>query len=749
MSQKLFLIIFFLKVIFLNGQSLPKIPHISKDSTQVEITAVLDSLNVILRSELYKNNFINVLKYSETAVEITQKLKIKDRELKFRRYIGTAFAKMNDSIRAKKVFLSVLEEAKKLKDSNALANSMLDLGNLYNQQEKKEVALSFYNLALPLVKKQKDLHSLFVLHFNLSELYLDRKEVKKSKIHVDQMTSLVDTVSVRVPFLKSAQSLGVGRFLLLTEQPIEAIDYLKKTVAIAEAENFMDGILNGYKYYIEALAAQKQYEELYTIQKKFDKYRDEKIEIEKEAAIKALTAKMNLDQYKQELKAKELENKLNEQKVYRSRIFSYIFIAASIVLSAFVVFLLVSFKKRKKLLYDLKKKNKQYLIAKEKSEELSEAKSKFFSTISHELRTPLYGIIGISSLLIEDVKSAEHKEDVRSLKFSADYLLSLINDLLQLNKLDATKSNELEIQLFKPTILITNIISSFEFMKTQNNNTFKIHIDDSIPKMIKGDHLKLSQILMNLLGNACKFTENGIITIEVTNKKINNSYIDLGFRISDTGIGISEEKQKTIFDEFTQDTNKTNFEGTGLGLAIVKKLIDVQKGEISLQSTLGSGTEFNFLIKYLIPEIQEQQKFPVQYQEVSLENKHILIVDDNRINQIVTRKILERSKYKCTVMDNGEKAVRIVEKEAFDLILMDINMPVMNGVEATKIIRKFNTHTPIIALTAIDAEELKEEILSAGLTDIIIKPYDVMMFLEVLRQNLIKGQKDTLESIQK
>lgn len=740
MNPRLLLFAFVLWSSYLSAQTPEALPEISQDSTTAEITALLDNIQDRMQKEFYKNNYVIILDYGEKALDLTKKINDRNRELLFSRYIGSTLVKMNDTIRAKKVFLKNLQMAEAIGDSINITNSITDLGNLYNQQGDKDKALIYYGQAIPIITKQNNLRSLFILHFNTSEIYLDRKDQANAMIHIDELTKLVANNNLPV-MLKAAYQLAKGRLYLLQNKPNDAIAIFKESIRQAEEASFVDGVMDSYKYYMEALIIKKDYEQLHLVREKFDVLRDEKFEIEKATAIESVTSKMNVDQYKQELKAKNLENELNRQNAERSKIFLYIVIGASSILTIFLIILLISFRKRKELVSILKEKNNQYLIAKRKTEELSKVKSKFLSTISHELRTPLYGIIGISSILMEDIQLKKHSEDINSLKFSADYLLALINDLLQLNKLDATKDKKLESHPFQPRVLISNIVSSFEFMRSQNNNHFDIIIDNDIPTFINGDRVKLSQILMNLIGNACKFTEEGTITIEVNHKPIGGSHVNLSFRISDTGIGISEEKQKTIFDEFIQDSNKTNFEGTGLGLAIVKKLLDLHKADIVLESS-PEGTTFKFSIEYAISTLEDHTTIESEDKiDKAIAGSHILVVDDNRINQLVTQKILERNGYECTIVENGKKAVDIVKKEVFDLILMDINMPVMNGLDATSLIRKANITTPIIALTAIDLEKIKRNIYSIGINDVVIKPYDVNVFLETLKRNFVKTIK--------
>jgi len=377
------------------------------------------------------------------------------------------------------------------------------------------------------------------------------------------------------------------------------------------------------------------------------------------------------------------------------------------------------------------------LHAKEESDKLAKAKAKFFSTVSHELRTPLYGVIGLSTILMENKELKKHEKDLKSLKFSADYLLALINDVLQMNKIDSENLTD-ESTSFDLRELIGTIVSSFEYIKLQHSNKIEVTIDEKIPHLLKGSSVRLSQILMNLIGNACKFTENGTITITA---EINNHGYDsvlVQFTVKDTGLGIAKNKLDSIFNEFAQiESTNTNYQGTGLGLPIVKKLLENANSKIHVASEPGKGSTFTFNLLFdVLHTLGNETMIAPKIDTASLHGKRILIVEDNRINQTVTMKILEKEGVTCEVVDNGVKAVESVKKKAFDLVLMDINMPIMNGIEATRDIRKFNTTLPIIALTAVEIEEIRYRIFDCGMNDIVVKPYDVTKFRQTIAKNL-------------
>lgn len=386
----------------------------------------------------------------------------------------------------------------------------------------------------------------------------------------------------------------------------------------------------------------------------------------------------------------------------------------------------------------LKEKNMELQLAKEKAEKASKARAEFLSTVSHELRTPLNAINGITHLLIEDNPKQTQLHYLNSLKFSGNYLLTFINEILEINRIDSSNI-EIEYIDFNLKQLLADIQNSMSEIASKNNNEFILDIDQNIPEILLGDPTKLSQIFINLINNALKFTKNGKVTVVAKLVEQGNDFSRINFAINDTGIGIPEEKQETIFDSFSQGSIEINrkYGGTGLGLTIVKKLVDLLGGEIGLKSEVGVGTSFAFELNLLNGSNELKPELPKFYSEDVLNGKHILVVEDNKINQMVTKKMLENKGMKCKIIDNGEQAIEVIKNEnAFDLVLMDVHLPGINGTIATQNIREFNTTIPIIALTAISLNENREMLMSFGMTDVITKPFEPENFYRVIALNL-------------
>ena len=261
-----------------------------------------------------------------------------------------------------------------------------------------------------------------------------------------------------------------------------------------------------------------------------------------------------------------------------------------------------------------------------------------------------------------------------------------------------------------------------------------------------GDPLKLSQVLINLIGNSVKFTQNGEVVIRVSKLDQNSSKVKLHFEVEDNGVGISKKKQKSIFETFSQASLQINrkFGGTGLGLSIVKNLLELMGSKIHLESQLGKGSKFWFNINFNVSEeFQEENTLPNTAFEVdyaALVNKQVLVVEDNKINQMITKKILEKNKMLCDVADNGMDAIKMTQEKNFDVILMDIHMPGISGIEATQKIREFDKDLPIIALTAVTIDENLDDFYRAGFNEIIPKPFKTEEFFEKIFKTL-QGRK--------
>ena len=377
--------------------------------------------------------------------------------------------------------------------------------------------------------------------------------------------------------------------------------------------------------------------------------------------------------------------------------------------------------------------------AKEFAEKAMQAKSDFLSVMSHEIRTPLNAIIGTILLLQYQDPLPSQKEFLRVLEISSENLLSLVNDVLDFSKLEEGKitftERDIELLHFLKNIKMANRIRAEE-----KGNNIKIMYDDDIPDFVRGDDVRLGQILNNLVSNALKFTQNGTITIQVTLKENNPEDVVIYFAVIDTGIGIAKEKQQLVFERFTQaNTNITReFGGSGLGLTIIRKLLQLQNSDIYLESEQGKGSKFYFTLKFKKSGSNVVREEKIQtFDKQDLKGINVLLVEDVVFNIMVADGMLNNWNAKVDVAENGSIAIDKMRKNKYDIVLMDIQMPVMDGYTATAEIRKFDTITPIIALTASISIDIQEKASDVGMNGFVTKPFNPNDLYSALYKNTI------------
>lgn len=428
-------------------------------------------------------------------------------------------------------------------------------------------------------------------------------------------------------------------------------------------------------------------------------------------------------------------------------------ILISTILYLLIISISVSLYKRT---YDMDRENlikksialeesKEYLSeTKQQAEEATKAKSRFLANMSHEIRTPLNGIIGTIDLLQHTTLNSEQEELMLSLKSSSTHLLEIVNDVLDISKIEADK-----LELFEGPCNLENIIqqvtaiSSPRLIALKKNITLSAAVQPGVESEIIADEGRIKQILINLLGNAIKFTETGSIKLEVNANMIDESLQELHFAVSDTGIGISEENIQSLFIPFSQidSTATRKHSGTGLGLSICRKIIEEMGGRIWVESELGRGSTFKFIIPVqinLVRKSQQQQQRNAAGAISGSEIKplKILVAEDNNMNQLLATKMFKKIGYIIEIANNGREAVDMTAKYNYDLVFMDIHMPEMDGIEATE--RILNSERPkvpiIIAMTANAVKEAEAEYLQLGMKDIITKPFTIEQLKKTLEK---------------
>ncbi|MBC7642171.1 MAG: response regulator [Flavobacterium sp.] len=672
-----------------------------------------------------------------------------------------------------KIAKKALEYSYKINDNTCIANAYNELAGNYEQLSENDRALEYYIYALSYAKKANNLTVQDYIYNNSANIYFFVK--KQYQLGIENYNRAIECSTKNKDFKQIAftkSNLAWAYFTINdTKNGFECLDYINKnkvyfedsysksnlemlnamgygakgdeknanifflkSIATAKQSYSELDLLSIYEEYADYLFKIKNYEKAFFYHKTLDGLKDKTYNNKLIINAQLISKKIDLEIYKNEFKRSELENKAQKIIISKTKIINVLFGILLFFLGCFLVFI---FKNNKVKLQNnnlLVSKNRELEIANIKAVESSNLKSQFVSTISHELRTPLYGVIGITNMLIDEHKELVGSEHLKSLKFSANYLLSLVNDILHINKIEENKII-LDKQIFDINEELLLIKNSLIFLSKNNNNEVKINIDESIPKLILGDKMRLNQILINLISNALKFTKNGLVKVHITLEKLENNTCYLNFTIADNGVGIAKENQDKIFEKFVQVGQKNeDYQGTGLGLSIVQKLINLFESEIFIESELAVGTTFSFTLPFEI-ENYIQKDISIITNEFSTNTLKILVVDDNRINQIVTKKIIEKNNLVCVIADNGFTAIELLRKERFDMILMDINMPDITGYETTRIIRNSGNKIPIIALTAYSKDEVSNKVFESGMNDILIKPFQTNDLLLIIVNN--------------
>ncbi|WP_179005179.1 tetratricopeptide repeat-containing hybrid sensor histidine kinase/response regulator [Winogradskyella forsetii] len=691
-----------------------------------------------------RGNYYNALDNFDKALQVAVKIDDKSSQGKIHTKIAKVQFLVGEEDQANISLTKAIQLQRKNDDYANLAITYNIKGVIHSTKEEYENALGYFKSANNLFEQEDLEEYTSEVSLNKAKVYIAQKSYDEAKAQLEK-TIIVAKKYDQKRRLSSAL-IESGKVYSAMDNPAMALSQTEEGLSIAQTNNLLENVNEAFVTLSDIHEQKGDYKRSFDYIKKHIHLSDSILNIKRENLTQGISGQ-SINKYKD---AENAQLKAQIDEVTAESAFTRITTILSIALITILSLLTLSLYKNNNIRLNtntmLHKKNDELIVAKEKAELASKTKANFLSTVTHELRTPLYAVTGLTNMLLDEEPKEHQIPHLKSLKFSGDYLLTFINDILQINKIEANKV-ELDPENFNLKNKLENVISALS--NSAKDQDTKIHFDyeNGLPETFVGDQLKISQILINLLGNAIKFTKDGDIWVRAYKIDVKDNTYNLRFEIEDNGIGITKEKQDQMFDSFSQGSVQINrkYGGTGLGLSIVKGLIQILNGKIYLKSELGKGSTFFFEIpleydKDAQKPVLEEVKKVNKMESLDLSNVKILIVEDNKINQMITKKILNKMDLYCDVVDNGEAAVEQVKEVAYDVVLMDIHMPGISGLEATKIIRTFDKELTIFALTAVTLEDKMHEFGEAGFDDIISKPFKQEDFEDKLHAAL-SGEK--------
>ncbi len=700
-------------------------------SIEVESQSSEALANVVLGiAHQVKADFYSTLKYYLEALRIYEELGWEDLVIQTKSRCANVYQDTEEYEKALKIRMENLQV---MEQDLYYGYEFGNIGKIHEDIENYDTAAYYYHKALDVFSSLEDDRAPAGKGVALKDLagvfyYLEQPD---SLIYY--MNEAVDLLSENRLDTELAQA-----YLILAKtyrnklgDYEKAYEYTKSANDLAETINAAHVVMRSYEEFSNLFEQSGDYKESLDNYKKYIALQDSILGQEKLNDIALLEAKDN------EIRALNENNLLKQKQLAAQARFQnfLLFGIGSIVILLLFLYrnYLINRKQNRELLQkneEIEIKNEVILKERDNAQRASAIKSQFLTTMSHEIRTPLNAVIGYSHLLLNEKPRDDQAEHLRALSFSGEHLLMLVNDILDFSKFEAGKI-EFENVSFNIHEMVEAIKHVLDLKAKEKGISLDVRIDEDVPEELIGDPTRLAQILNNLLGNGVKFTHEGQVELEIAVEQVKQQQQVLRFTITDTGIGIPEEKQQEIFKSFEQVSVaiSTKYGGTGLGLAITKKLVETMGGSINVQSEVGVGSTFSFVMPFKVerPEPKPEPK-KSQGELHTLRGVKLLVAEDNIMNEMLILQFLNTWEVETDMARNGLEAVEQVQKKDYDLVLMDLQMPEMDGLEASRTIRgladvKFH-ELPIIALTASTMQETKDNAHAAGMTDFLSKPFD-------------------------
>ncbi len=703
--------------------------------------------------------------------------------------IGIIRESKGDFIGAFKLYMKALIYSEKIGDKEGIANAYLNIGLINHYRKNYKMALFDFNRALK-IADEENLNAVKASAYNnMGMTYKLLKEYNKSINYFKIVLDLDRRENNKANIAYSLNNVGSVYYDLKDYQ--KAVYYYREAIKLKLEINDEEGLINGYNNLSAVLIYLSKFEEaksclemaeqltaktgvrvyqtetfynyhmLFKMKKEFDKaleyhtkytlLNDSMQMNEKDLAIDQLQKQYDFDKVNADIELKNIQIEKSRQ----VKLFYLIALVVLVISLAFVLFTLTRIKNLNKELNihqieiqqqneTLRQKNLDIAKARQYAEDAAKSKGQFLSVMSHEIRTPLNAIIGIANLLNESEANPEQKRIIQILKSSSDNLMALINDILDVSKIESGKLH-LEYVDFCLKEVVQNLHDLYLIRAKEKGVEFRMNFDPGLNQKLLGDPLRINQILSNLISNAIKFTLKGFIEINVKRVGEGSDYNDIHFEVKDSGIGIPSNKQTRIFDSFEQADNKTTrlYGGTGLGLSISKQLLELLGSDLLLKSTEGVGSSFYFTIRFnkVHPDTTEGKTDEKEILK-QLEGKRILIAEDNPVNVYILKQFLGKWKMQAKIAEDGIKAVEMALNYNFDIVLMDINMPLIDGYEAANRILAIKEKLPIVAITAATLSETTDLMKESGIVDYIPKPFQPTELVQKILKNITKNQDD-------